>query len=52
MSKNQEFGKALAMWNHSPLGKIIATIILLCLGPLGWLGIAVLWGIHFLNKKS
>ncbi len=46
-------GQAAALWKSgNPVGRILATIILLFLGPLGWLAIVVMWGIHFLDKKN
>lgn len=48
MSKN----KLEQVWNSGPIGRIAVTIILLFLGPLGWLAIAVVWGFHFLDKKN
>ena len=48
MSKN----KLEQVWNSGPIGRLAVTIILLFLGPLGWLAIAVMWGFHFLNKEN
>lgn len=51
--RDKAAGQAAALWKSgNPIGRILATIILLFLGPLGWLAIVVMWGIHFLDKKN
>jgi len=57
MSNNRDrdraAGQALALWKTgNPIGRVLATIILLFLGPLGWLAILVMWGIYFFNNKK
>lgn len=51
--KNRTAGQVKYLWElGSPLGRIVATILLLFLGPLGWLFILILWGFHFLKSKD
>jgi len=51
--RDRAAGQALALWQSgNPIGRVLATIILLFLGPLGWLGIIVMWGIYFYSKKN
>lgn len=33
-------------------GRIVATIVLLFLGPPGWILIAIMWGTYFFSKKK
>ena len=48
MSKN----KLEEVWNSGPIGRVVVTLFLLPLGPLGWLCIAIMWGIYFFSDKG
>lgn len=49
----EEFKKSFLNLMSTPLGRIVLTIVLLFMGPPGWLGIAIIWGVtYFKYKKS
>ena len=51
--KDKAASQALALWQSgNPIGRVLATIILLFLGPFGWLSSVVMWGIYFFDKKN
>ena len=51
--ENQAFFLAKLLFDKgNPIGRIIATIVLLFFPPVGWFCAAVLWGIYFLNKND
>ena len=49
---NKLSNKMKEAWESGPIGKITVTLFCIPLGPLGWLAVAAMWGIYFLNKKK
>ena len=55
MSKDKEIKEKFeSVWKSGPIGKIVLTIALLFMGPIGWLLIICLWGylIYSYNKNK